>query len=75
MQLPTTQNPNVITIVIIMCKLSEGVAPITPLISEPSPTERLIADLISDIIPNYAKGLRMLDHNSISEQRAEIVTK
>uniref|UniRef100_A0A673YRT8 Uncharacterized protein n=1 Tax=Salmo trutta TaxID=8032 RepID=A0A673YRT8_SALTR len=37
-----------------MCKLSEGVVPTRPLISEPPPVTGLISDLSSDNNPNYA---------------------
>uniref|UniRef100_A0A673XVJ1 Uncharacterized protein n=1 Tax=Salmo trutta TaxID=8032 RepID=A0A673XVJ1_SALTR len=37
-----------------MCKLSEGVVPTRPLISEPPPVNGLISDLSSDNNPNYA---------------------
>lgn len=57
-----------------MSNPSDGFPPISPLISGPSPTERLIADLSNDANPNYAEGLKMLDFNAISEKNADIAT-
>jgi hypothetical protein len=37
-----------------MCKLSEGVVPTPPLISETSPIKGLISDLSNDTNPNYS---------------------
>ena len=57
-----------------MSNPSDGFTPIPPLISGPSPTERLITDLSNNANPNYAEGLEMLDFDAISEKNADIGT-
>jgi hypothetical protein len=57
-----------------MSNPSDGFPLISPPISGPSPTERLIADLSNDANPYYAEGLEMLDFDAISEKNADIAT-
>ena len=50
-----------------MCKLSEGVVPTRPLISEPPTANGLISDLSSDTNPNYAISGKA-DNNAFQNQ-------
>ena len=50
-----------------MCKLSEGVVPTRPLITEPPPANGLISDLSSDTNPNYAISGKA-DNNAFQNQ-------
>jgi hypothetical protein len=51
-----------------MCKLSEGVVPTRPLISEPLPINGFISDLSSDTNPNYAMSGKTADNNAFQNQ-------